>query len=413
LSSRDARHRNWYVWADPKPNGSPPNNWASGFSDSAWSLHEPTGQYVLHNFSPRQPDLNWWNDEVRQAFDEIQQFWYDRGVAGFRLDVAHMLIKDDQLRDNPPATEEAGFVERLLGQRMVYNSNRPETHEILQGWRKLADSYNPSRTLIGETVVHDLRDLAQFYGTGVDELHLALNVPFQESAFDAGALRDVVTSTEDLLPPAAWPLWSGSNHDISRMTTRWAGGDPRRIRLALLLLLTLRGTPLLYQGDEIGLPDGPISEADLRDPVGLRLWPAHPGRDPERTPMQWSAQPGGGFTTSERPWLPLGDAAACNVADQRDDPASPLRLTRDLVALRRQREDLATGSYEAVPSPDDVWMWRRGHATLVIANFSDTTQRLPVPTGRVAIHTLRHRDGEDVSQQLEIGPWEGLIVMTA
>jgi alpha-glucosidase len=282
LSSRDARHRDWYVWADPRPDGSPPNNWASGFSGSAWSLHEPTGQYVLHNFAPGQPDLNWWNDEVRDAFDEIQQFWYDRGVAGFRLDVAQMLIKDAELRDNPPATENDGIVAQLLGQRMVYNGNRPETHEILQRWRKVADSNDPARVLVGETVVHDLHDLARFYGTGSDELHLALNVPFLESFFDAGWLRHIVGSTESLLPSDAWPLWSGSNHDTSRMATRWAANDPAKIRLAILMVLTLRGTPLLYQGDEIGLPDGPITEADLRDPVGLRLWPMHPGRDPGR-----------------------------------------------------------------------------------------------------------------------------------
>jgi alpha-glucosidase len=320
-SSKTADRRDWYVWADPKPDGSPPNNWVSSFGGPAWTLDKATGQYYLHNFLPEQPDLNWWNDEVRDAFDSILRFWFDRGIAGFRIDVANMVIKDAELRDNPPATEADHWMVKLFGQRSVYNSNRPEVHDVLGRWRRLAESYTPPRVLVGETNVEELDTLISFYGSGDDELHLAFNFVFIESSFEAEALRDVVEGTEARLPAVAWPVWTGSNHDVSRFVSRWAGGDPAKARAALLILLTLRGTPVLYQGDEIGLPDTVLSREDLLDPVGLRFWPAYAGRDPVRTPMQWEDRPGGGFTgTGIRPWLPLGDVASYNVEAQRRDP---------------------------------------------------------------------------------------------
>ena len=415
-SSKTARHRDWYVWADPKADGSAPNNWVSSFGGPAWTLDDTTGQYYLHNFLPEQPDLNWWNDEVRDAFDSTLRFWFDRGIAGFRIDVAHMVIKDALLRDNPPATEDDHWLTRVFGQRSVYNSNRPEVHDVIRRWRQVAESYDPARVLIGETNVEELDTLISFYGRGDDELHLAFNFVFIETAFEAEALREVVQGIEALLPASAWPVWTGSNHDVSRLVTRWAAGDETKVRLALLILLTLRGTPVLYQGDEIGMPDTALSVDDLRDPVGLRFWPAYAGRDPVRTPMQWANRPGAGFTTPQgRPWLPLGDVAAFNVEDQREDADSVLRWCRDLIALRRVTPDLQVGAYASLPSPPGVWAWRRGSGVAVAVNLSDV--EVVVETGlassAIAIATDRDRDHQPVTGPLRLGPWEGAVVIGA
>jgi alpha-glucosidase len=339
-------------------------------------------------------------------------------VAGFRIDVCNVIIKDAELRDNPAATEEDPLLARLFGQRWLYSSNRPEVHDVLRRWRKLADGYDPPRLLLGETNVEDLGVLASYYGDGRDELHLGFNFPFINAPFDAVALRALVEAMEARLPSGAWPVWTGSNHDVSRLASRWAGGDPAKVRLAVMMLLTLRGTAVLYQGDEIGLVDTVLSREDVHDPVGVRFWPAYPGRDPARTPMPWRNQEGGGFTSpGATPWLPLGDVTACTVAEQQHDPGSILALTRDLIALRRATTDLQLGDYTTLPAPDGVWAWRRGAATAVALNFSDQDATVDVlgPAGkgrhaRIAIGTDRARDGEAVTDGLRIGPWEGVVL---
>src|SRR5918996_1543570 len=315
-SSRAAEHRDWYVWADGQPDGSPPNNWRSSFGGPAWTWDEGTGQYYLHLFLAEQPDLNWWNPDVVAAFEEIVRFWFDRGVGGFRIDVAHALVKDRDLRDDSVALETDDPRVRAHGLRSDFSMNRPEGHAILERWRSIADTYEPRRILLGETWVTDLEALARFYGTGENELHLALNVPFEHSVPGPG-MRGIVERTLSLIPETAWPLWNGSNHDAGRFPSRWGEGDDRRTRAVLLLLLTLRGTPLLYYGDEIGMLNVEIPRDRLRDPVGIRGWPEDHGRDGGRTPMQWT--PSGGFTEAGiEPWLPIGDASSCNVAAQRD-----------------------------------------------------------------------------------------------
>ncbi len=260
-SARTDRFRDWYVWADPGSDGGPPNNWASSCGGPAWTLDDATGQYYLHNHLREQPDLNWWNEEVRDAFDGIMRFWLDRGIAGFRLDVCNIIIKDALLRDNPPATEDDELDVQLLGQRPVYNCNRPEVHDVIRRWRRLADSYESEPVLIGETPV-PVESLAEFYGSADDELHLAFNFPFINAELSASALRRVVEDTEAVLPTGSWPAWTGSNHDMGRLSSRWAGGDPRKAKVALLVLLSLRGTPVLYQGDEIGLCDAELTRAN-------------------------------------------------------------------------------------------------------------------------------------------------------
>jgi alpha-glucosidase len=412
-SSKDADHRDYYVWVDPKSDGSPPNNWVGCFGGPAWTLDETTGQYYLHNFLPEQPDLNWWCEDVRTEFDEILRFWWDRGIAGFRIDVCNMIIKDAQLRDNPPATVDDPFLMQMFGQRPVYTSNRPEVHDVRKHWRQEADRYDPSRLLLGETNVEALETLATFYGNSNDELNLGFNFPFIEAPFEAGPLRAIVETTEDVLPSGSWPVWTGSNHDVSRLATRWAAGNPDKVRLALLMLLTLRGTPVLYQGDEIGLTDVDFDHADILDPVGLRFWPAYKGRDPERTPMPWTAGPNGGFTApGSTPWLPMGDPSTGNVADQRHEPGSILHFVRDVVMHRRQSSDLNAGDYLSLASPLSVWMWRRGADTVVALNLSDDPTQVtpPATTTSIVVGTDRSRNGTPVSGGVLLQPWEGVVL---
>jgi alpha-glucosidase len=359
-AARDSPRRDWYVWADPKPDGSAPNNWRSSFGGvPAWTLDERTGQYYLHNFLPEQPDLNWWNEDVRAAFDGILRFWLDRGIAGFRIDVAHGVVKDRQLRDNPDPTVS------------TYNANRDEVHEVFRRWRRIVDEYEPARVLLGETWVMEIDRLASFYGSGEDELHLAFNFPFTFSALDATAMRDIVEATEAALPERAWPVWMLSNHDIQRFPTRMAGGDERKARAALLVLLTLRGTPVLYYGDELGMPQADVPPERERDMAG---------RDGARTPMPWN----GGWND---PWLPLS-ADVAPVAAQAEDETSFLSFCRGLIAQRRANPDLQGGAYETLPAPDGVWAFRRGESTTVAVNLTE----------------------EEVEAQGErLAPWQGVI----
>jgi len=404
-SSVDDPHRDWYVWADPGDDGGPPNNWVSTFGGSAWTLDEASGQYYLHNFLDGQPDLNWWNDEVRDEIDRVLRFWFDRGISGFRIDVAHMVIKDRELRDNPDATAADSPMERIRGQRQLYNSCRPEVHDVHRRWRAVADAYDPPRLLVGETFVERLEDLFPF--TDGEQLHLDFNIPFAHTAFSAPAMRDAIERTEAALRGVT-PVWTGSNHDISRFPTRWGGDAPESARVALMMLLTLRGTVFLYQGDEIGMTDVDVPREELVDPVGLRFYP-YAGRDPVRTPMQWTAEPGAGFTAPDvRPWLRFGDLA-CNVADQRDIADSFLTLTRDLIALRRATPDLRTGAWVAIDAPTEVLAYRRGEHHAVALNLGDRPAAVAIE-GTILVATDRTRDAETVTDALELAPKSGAVV---
>jgi alpha-glucosidase len=423
LSGRESRHRDYYVWAPPGPDGGAPNNWVSNFGGSAWTFHEPTGEYYLNQFLPTQPDLNWWNEEVREHFDDILRFWFGRGVAGFRIDACHTIVKDRELRDDPPVTPEDHRELQHRTVKPVYSANRPELHDVLRRWRAVADAHtsspdsNPSGAegetpiLVGETYVLELDELMPYYGTGRDELHLAFNFLFVHADFDAAQLRDIVEGVEAGLPPDAWAVYTGSNHDVGRLASRWAGGDERRARAALLILLTLRGTPFLYYGDEIALPDVPQDAEKALDPVARRTGDPSRNRDVCRTPMPWTAAPGGGFTTpAATPWLPFGDLAAHNVAAQREDPDSTLHLVRDLIALRRATRDLSAGSYASLDAPDGAWAYRRGDGFAVAVNLSDAAARVRLPAGRVAIGSDRRRDGEAVDGAIDLAPWDGVVV---
>ena len=415
--------REYYVWADPRPDGRPPNNWLAANGDSAWTLDKASGQYYLHNFLASQPDLNWWNPAVHQEFTDILRFWFDRGVAGFRIDVAHGLYKDAQLRDDPPAPS-SDLVGGRYGLAQVYSANRPESHAVFRDWRKIADSYPSPRLLLGETWV-TLDAMAGFHSED-DELQLTFNFPFIFADFTAEALAAVVGETLAALPAGECPVWTSSNHDISRFPTRWAGGDERKARLALLILATLPGTLVLYYGDEIAM-------TDVRVPVELRRDPMVPGgrrgegRDRARTPMPWDASPSGGFTADGvQPWLPYGPHAERNVAGQRDDPDSTLNLCRALLALRRREFGGRLVSYEQLPGPAGVWLYRSGDLT-VAANFTGQPVPLPALAGDVLLRTepggvhagaepgsagtvraLAGADARSGGAEL-LGPWAGLV----
>ncbi|MDQ3944169.1 MAG: alpha-amylase family glycosyl hydrolase [Actinomycetota bacterium] len=414
--SRDSPHRDFYVWADGKPDGSPPNNWRSSFGGPAWTFDPETDQWYLHHFLPSQPDLNWWNEEVRSAFDDILRFWFDRGVAGFRVDVCQKIVKDALLRDNPPSEPDDHPYVRAHGQRQVYNSQRPETHDVFRRWRAIAEDYDPPRLLLGETYVMDVARLAAYYGGGPDgdQLHLACNFVFLHEPFTAPALSGVVDTAEAHLQAPAWPVWAVSTHDLPRYPTRWLGGDGRggAARCTMLMLLTLRGTPTLYYGDELGLPDVPVGPGERSDPVGTGVFQAGPGRDPCRTPMPWTPAPGAGFTApGVRLWLPLGDREGLTVAEQQSDPASMLHLCRDLLAVRRARADLRTGTYTRLSTPEGLWAWRRGSSLAVALNLTADPGGVDLgSTGRVLIGTDRSRDGEAVDGRLGISAFEGVLV---
>ena len=361
-SSRDNPKADWYVWADARPDGAPPNNWVSMFGGSAWEWEPRRGQFYLRNFTANQPDLNWWCEGVREEFDRILRFWLDRGIDGFRIDVCQAIVKDRALRDNPPATAADRSNVRLRGQRPEYSMNRPEVHEVLRRWRALCDGYAHKPILLGETNTHDLDALARYYGgRGGDELHMAFNFPFMGTPFEAGALREVIERTEATLPAHAQPVWTLSNHDAPRFVSRWCGEDPDVARVALMLLMSLRGTPLLYYGDELGLADVPVPRADARDPLAAGTLPGKDGRDPCRTPMPWDASPHHGFGAgAAAPWLPTGPRAGQTVADQEAEAGSVLHLTRALVALRAAEPDLRRAPMRFRDAPDGVLVLDRG-----------------------------------------------------
>ena len=337
----------YYVWADRVP-----NDWCSVFTgESAWAFDERRRRYYLHQFAREQPDLDWWNEDVRREFDRILRLWFDRGVRGLRIDVAHALVKDRRLRDGAE-----------------HRHNRPEVHEIYRRWRAIAAAYDPQPVLMGETYV-PLADLQPYW----QQLDLAQNFDFLRAGFTIDELRPIVEETMRALPADRLPVWFGSNHDHSRMATRWAAGDSRRHRAALFLVLTLPGTAILYQGDELGLRDG-------RVPAARRLDLASPSRDPERTPLPWTR------SSAEwvDPWLPLYDTSR-NVEDQEDDPGSTLAYTRGLIRARRA---LPAAGYRTLESPPGIWAYERG-ARVCALNLGGRKRRF---------------EGE------LLAPWEGRIL---
>jgi alpha-glucosidase len=415
-ADRENPYRDWYIWRDPQPDGEPPNNWLSFFGGPAWSFDERTQQYYLHLFDPKQPDLNWRNPHVRTAIYDAMRFWLRKGVAGFRVDVIWMLIKDVQLRDhpaNPDWREGDPPHTQLLN---IYAQNQPETHTVIREMRQVIDEFD-DRLLIGEIYL-PIADLMDYYGPDLDECHLPFN--FQLillPEWTATAVRALVEQYEAALPTGGWPNWVLGNHDQSRIANRLGH---EYVRIAQMLLLTLRGTPTLYYGDELGMSDVPIPQELVVDPAGIRT-PGH-SRDPERTPMPWNADNAGGFTHG-RPWLPLGaDYTDRNVASQQTDPHSPLALVRRLIELRRDSDALTLGDYRSVDAGHPaVFAYTRSDTQhterwLIVLNFGDEVRKLDLrgvgERGRIDCATGMDRVGEVDLANLEIRPYEGLAIVT-
>ncbi len=416
--SRTNAHRDWYYWRDPAPDGGCPNNWASNFGGPAWTFDARTGQYYLHSFLPEQPDLNHRHPGVQQAMEDVIRFWLDRGVDGFRIDVVHKLMKHPDLPDNPPAPASAMDPVRHYGDQLhVYDQDRPEVHDLLRRWRRLVRAYG-DRTMVGEVYLLDPARVAPYYGSGDDELPLAFNFSFLWSPWDAAAFRREVDRIEALLPGGAQPTYVLSSHDAPRHRSRfddpvWGDG---RARLAALMLLTLRGTPFLYYGEEIGMRDGVIPIDRVRDPVGKR-YPAL-NRDPARTPMQWTDAAGAGFTTSTDAWLPISaDATGCNVAVQDSDADSLLNFYRLMLWYRRGSPALRRGSYRAVDGPGDTFLYVREHADercAVALNFSSEPRTCTFGSSVAGVVAISTRPGAGPRRvrldRCELAPLEGVVL---
>jgi alpha-glucosidase len=402
-ASRESPKRDWYLWRDA------PNNWLSSFGGSAWQLDAATGQYYYHAFLPEQPDLNWRNPAVVEAMLEVLRFWMARGVDGFRVDVLWHLVKDERFADNPPNPQWREGMDPYQALLPLHSCDRPEVHDIVRRMRRLLDEYG-ERVLIGEIYL-PLERLVQYYGVDLEGAHLPFNFQLLSTPWNARDLSGLILQYERLLPEGAWPNWVLGNHDRPRIASRVGLAQAR---VAAMLLLTLRGTPTLYYGDEIGLQNVPIAPDAAQDPLERRVPGRGLGRDPVRTPMQWSAAPSAGFTTA-RPWLPVAaNYETANVAAQRRNPKSMLALHKRLIALRRAESSLQSEAFELVYASGDVLAYGRGKQFLVALNLGGAPQRLRVPpNGTVLLSTHLDRDDESAGNILELRANEGLIVRLA
>ncbi|HEV2149722.1 MAG TPA: alpha-amylase family glycosyl hydrolase [Longimicrobiaceae bacterium] len=412
--SRDNPKRDWYIWRDPAPDGGPPNNWLSNFGGPAWTFDEATGQYYYHAFLKEQPDLNWRNPQVVRAMLEVLRFWLERGVDGFRVDVIWHLIKDPEFRDNPPDptwTPDQRPYDALL---KVHSTDQPEVHDVIGEMRRLFDEYH-ERVLIGEIYL-PVERLVRYYGEDMSGVHLPFNFQLILARWDARHLAGLIDEYEAALPEGGWPNWVLGNHDQHRIASRVGAAQAR---VAAMLLLTLRGTPTLYYGDEIGMHDVEIPPDRVQDPFEKNVPGKGLGRDPERTPMQWDAGPNAGFTTGD-PWLPIAeDHRVVNVEAERDAPRSTLSLYRRLIDLRRGEPALEVGRFEPVAADGDVLAYirraRRGEGDFLVAlNLGSRPHVLGRPAdaqaGVVAVSTHLDREGERVRGDVELRPDEGVVI---
>jgi alpha-glucosidase len=411
-SSRSNPRRDWYIWRDAAPGGGPPNNWLSVFGGSAWEWDEPTGQYYYHAFLKEQPDLNWRNPRVRSAMLEVMRFWLNRGVDGFRVDVMWHMIKDAELRDNPPnpAWDPSDVPYNSLVP--AYSTDQPEVHDIVAAMRRVMDEYR-ERVLIGEIYL-PVDTLVLYYGEQGRGAHLPFNFQLLVLPWRAPDIYSAISQYEASLPADGWPNWVLGNHDNRRVASRLGEAQAR---VAALLLLTLRGTPTLYYGDEIGMPDVPVALEDVRDPQGIILGDARFSRDPARSPMQWDAGRNAGFTTGV-PWLPLAhDHAQRNVVVQREDDSSMLALYRRLIELRRRESALAVGGYAPAGLAGDIMAYMRqdaGRRFLVALNLGHAPGILEPERvdccGRIVLSTCPGREGGRVEGRVELDGDEGILV---
>lgn len=414
-SSRDDPHREYYIWRDPAPDGGPPNNWKSVFGGEAWTLDRQTGQYWLHLFLPEQPDLNWENPAVAEEFDAILRFWLDRGIDGFRVDVAHALMKHPRLEDNPPAPPAGDAPDEAVGSvatswetiAHVHDVDQPDVLSIYRRWRRIADEYDA--LLLGEVYLLEADRLMRYVAED-DGLAAAFWFPPLHLRWNLARLRGVLREGVDLALRVQGDIaWVLGSHDRPRMASRYGSGAVGRARaLAVATLqLFLPGMPFVYQGEELGLEDGVVPPEDAQDPIAVRGGEPDRGRDVARTPMPWAPGPGLGFTSAERAWLPFGGRTAEDTVEvQRGEPTSPLSTYRRLIKVRR-----------ALLTPDDPFAWltedgsllglRRG-AVLVFANLGEVPVALPSEADGLEVRYSTHLGRPDTLDAL--APWEAVVL---
>jgi alpha-glucosidase len=376
-SSRNSAHRDWYIWRDGKAPGVPPNNWVSGFGGPAWQFDPKTGQYYYHYFAIGQPDLNWRNPAVEKAMFDVTRFWYKHGVSGFRLDAVDLLFEDPNLHDNPVLPGKNEFGDTNMDNK--YNDKLPEVHVELKKLRQVADEYNA--VLIGETYTSNREELKEYYGDHNDEVQMPMDFMFCEvDKLSPAEFRTQIANAEST---GGWPVYVIGNHDMPRSYVRYGDGqhNDQIAKLMAGMYLTLRGTPIMYYGEELGMENNdPTRKEDVKDPIGIAGWPKEKGRDGERTPMQWDDSPNAGFSRTT-PWLPVpASYKTHNVASELTEPASVLQFYKHLLALRHQEHALLYGDYVALnqDNPNVLSYLRRykNEAVLVVLNMSGTAQQI-------------------------------------
>jgi len=381
-ASKENQKRNWYIWRDPAADGGPPNNWISDFGGPAWEWDKVTRQYYYHVFLKEQPDLNWRHPDVQAAMYDVMRFWFDRGVDGFRIDVLWHMLKAADFPDNPPNPayrSEMGEMHRLL---QLHSTDQPEVHRIAAEMREIADSYGAmgqgKRVLLGEIYLPVDR-LMHYYGGKRPGVHLPLNFQLIDTQWEGRALATLITDYEAALPLDGWPNWVLGNHDRPRVATK---RGQAQARVAAVLLLTLRGTPTLYYGDELGLSDVAMEPSQVRDPRELREPGLGLGRDPVRTPMPWDTSENAGFTTA-KPWLPPNaDSKTRNVARMTEESQSILTLYRRLLGLRRDYLALSIGEFVLLNVEDEILAYQRRYDAerlIVALNLGGQPHRLQLP----------------------------------
>ena len=410
--SRDNPKRDWYIWRDPAADGGPPNNWLSEFGGSAWEYDPANGQYYYHAFLAQQPDLNWRNPAVREAIFEVMRFWLRKGVDGFRVDVIWHLIKDAAFRDNPPNPnfrEGRPPNEKILTQ---YSTDQPEVHEVIAQMRRVVDEFECS-VLIGEVYL-PLHRLVAYYGNDLTGAQMPFNFALLSTLWSARSIERFIADYERALPKGAWPNWVLGNHDRPRVASR-VGQDQARV--AAMLLLTLRGTPTLYYGDEIGMHQVAIAPDRVRDPFEKNVPGIGVGRDGCRTPMQWSAEPNAGFSRVA-PWLPVAeDFLHENVVNLEADARSILSLYKALLALRKTLPQFQSGDYLPIAAQGDLLLYRRqgaGRAAVIALNLGDQPVSISTDAeglaGEILLSTFLDRQGELIAGTLDLRGNEGVII---
>jgi alpha-glucosidase len=417
LESRTAANnpkRDWFLWRDPSPGGGPPNNWISQFGGSGWEYDVKTGQYYYHTFLKEQPDLNWRCPEVREAIHDVMRFWLEHGVDGFRADAIWYLLKDEQFRNNPQNPNFRPGEPPQQALIPLYTADHPDIHAIIRGMRRVVDEF-PKRVLLGEIYLPIERIMA-YYGRDLDGTHFPFNFSLLETKWEARVIARLISEYEAALPRGGWPNWVLGNHDRPRIATRVG---PDQARIAAMLLLTLRGTPTIYYGDEIGLETVPIEPNQVQDPFEKNVPGLGLGRDGVRTPMQWDATANAGFTSAQ-PWLPVSDDYETrNVGCQRDDPATIYNLYRRLIATRRQRLSLSIGCYRPIAAAGDLLLFVRQHEderTLVALNFGSEPLAASFAhqlQGQILMSTFTDRASEAVNGEVSLRPHEGLMIHVA